>query len=65
MAMASSPTLQFTRAGTYSSQFVFTIVCLVTDPNSVLFCLRCYRLVTLSHLTHGSKYPHIRGRSVG
>jgi hypothetical protein len=42
-----------------SSHFVFTIRCLVTDPNDILFCSRRYRLATVSHLTHGFKYPHI------
>lgn len=36
-----------------SSQFVFTGRYLVTDPNSVLLCSHCYRLETVSHLTHG------------
>jgi hypothetical protein len=51
-------TLQFTVAGTESSQFIFTNGCLATGPNNVIFLSRRYWLVTISHLTHGSKYPH-------
>jgi hypothetical protein len=42
-----------------SSQFVVTSSCLVTDPNNVSFSSRLYWLATVSHLTHGSKCPHI------
>jgi hypothetical protein len=52
--LANSHTLQITTAHNKASQFIFTIGCLVTDPNNVLLCSRRYRLATVSHLTHCS-----------
>jgi hypothetical protein len=57
--IANSHTLQITVAHNESSEFVFTSGCLATDHNNVLFCLRCYQLVTVLHLAHDSKCPHI------
>jgi hypothetical protein len=57
--LANSCTLRFTAAHTKSSQSVFCSGCQVTDPNSGLFCLHCCWLATVSHLTPGSKCPHI------
>jgi hypothetical protein len=42
-----------------SSQFVYTSSCLVTDSKNVLLCSPPYRLVTVLHLTQGSKCSHL------